>query len=160
MYNCTSSPSSCVSPLSLAQLPGYVDSDSGNYEGFIVMGPSDYATPALIRNTLNSGPPTFKRATETKLPSGYRAARCQITGVTNWAFPSFEELAIPRCEQVVHLPHKDCTTCYCDLAVVFKPKKGKIAAVYFTRAVDAAGIEAECPVGDKFTTAKAYGEKK
>lgn len=66
------------------RLPAYKDKDAGNYEGAMVFGPEDYALPARIRKTLNSGPPLYIRETTIDMPGCCESMRCQMSMVTNW----------------------------------------------------------------------------
>ena len=63
------------------RLPDFTADDAGNYEGALVFGPEEYANPAEIRRTLNSGPPKFQRGIGLPkvrpLPSGCEAMRCR-----------------------------------------------------------------------------------
>lgn len=67
--------------------------------------------------------------------------------MTNWAFPFFEELVVDGGRQVVHFPHCDTGTVPFDVAVVYRPRKGELAVVYFVRNIDRAGIVAQLPMG-------------
>jgi len=62
--------------------------------------PDDFARPNLLRKTLQSGPQKYSRATETPLPSGCEAMKCNMSMVPNWAFSFYQELAIEGCTQV------------------------------------------------------------
>ena len=139
------------------RLPSFTDTDAGNYEGVIVMGPGVYDSPALIRNSILSGPPTFKRATSRRLPTGWEALRCRLGMVTNWVFPSsFEELEVEGCTQVIHLPHSNISLVPFNIGVVYRPKRGRTAVVFFVRDIDARGLEEACPVGKEITSASMY----
>lgn len=138
------------------RLPDFTDADAGNYEGVITMGPGDYDSPDLIRNSLNSGPPTFKRETSNPLPSTMEAMRCRIAMLTNWTFPFFEELSVVGCTQILHLPHSDVSMVPFDVGVVYRPKKGKLAVTYFVRSIDESGLVKECPLGAEVKSADQY----
>ena len=72
---------------------------------------------------------------------------CTIAMVTNWCFPCFEQLDIDGCEQLVHLPHCDVRMVPFDVAVVYRPKRGQRAIVFFVRSVGRDQLVTECPVG-------------
>ena len=52
---------------------------------------------------------------------------------------SFSELSVAGCEQLLHMPLCDVKMVPFDVAVVYRPKAGKLAIVYMTRATDSAG---------------------
>lgn len=141
------------------RLPDFKSDDAGNYEGALVFGPEDYATPQLIRKTLNSGPPSYKRNTDNKLPSGYEGMSCRISMVTNWTFSFYSELKINNCQQMLHLPHCDVNLVPFDIAVIYRPKAGEIAITYFVRNMGKSeDIQKNSPVGDKITCAEKVFE--
>jgi len=149
------------------KLPEYNDNDAGNYEGALVFaGSGEYGNPANIRNTLKSGPPTFLRGADkagnlpkgsAPLPAGFFATKnCKLGMCTNWAFSTFQELKLPSCEQVIHLPHTDCKMIPFDICVVFRPKANKLAAAFFVRNIDQKGLEVELPVGLEMSSPGQY----
>ena len=75
------------------KLPDFKADDAGNYEGALVFGPDDYATPTSIRQTLNTGPPAYRRGAglttgPAALPGCCENLRCQISMVTNMLNPN------------------------------------------------------------------------
>jgi hypothetical protein len=135
------------------KLPAYTPNDAGNYEGALVFGAADFLTPGALRKTLSTGPPTYKRgggAEVGPLPGGLKA---RISMVTSWVFPSFSALSVEGAEQLLHMPHCDVKMVPFEIAVVYRPQAGKIAVVYFTRAIDSAGLKSECPVGTQVLSA-------
>jgi hypothetical protein len=73
--------------------------------------------------------------------------------VTSWVFPSFSALSVEGAEQLLHMPHCDVKMVPFEVAVVYRPQAGRIAVVYFTRAIDSAGLKSECPVGTQVLSA-------
>ena len=51
------------------------------------------------------------------------------------------------------MPHCDVKMVPFEVAVVYRPQAGRIAVVYFTRAIDSAGLKSECPVGTQVLSA-------
>lgn len=138
------------------RLPNFTASDAGNYEGALVFGPEDYASPSLIRKTLKSGPPAYARCVAKPLPGCCEAMRCNMAMMTNWCFPFFSEVKIEGCEQMLHLPFADTKMVPFDIGVVYRPKAGKTAVVFFVRSIDAAGIKIELPVGAQVPCAEEF----
>mmetsp|Transcript_17350 Transcript_17350/g.35759 ORF Transcript_17350/g.35759 Transcript_17350/m.35759 type:complete len:203 (+) Transcript_17350:790-1398(+) len=132
--------------------PEFTADDAGNYEGALAFGPSDYDSPSLVRKTLQSGPPTFLRGggvvAALPLPGGWAATRCRLSMCVNWTFPHFTQFDIEGCHHLLHTPHADTKMVPFDTAVVYCPRAGEIAAVFFTRSVDEADLKAELPLGD------------
>jgi len=134
----------------------YTADDAGNYEGALVFGPEDYSDPCKIRKTLQSGPPTFLRGAggvevPSPLPGGCEAMRCALAMVTNWTFPCFQELAVDGCRHLLHTPHCDVKMVPFDVAVVYHPRKGELATVFFVRSIDEKGLKTELPLGEAVT---------
>lgn len=131
------------------RLPDFDARDAGNYEGALYFGRGDFEDPTLIRQTLQSGPPTYARSKgTTPLPGVFTTCCCsKFSMVTNWAFPFFEELDVEGGQQIVHLPHCDTKMVPFDIAVVYRPTKGRLAVVYFVRSVNRSGLVAELPMG-------------
>lgn len=133
------------------KLDGYDAADAGNYEGSLVLGPEDYRTAADVRAILRSGPPEYRRGGGGKprpLPGGCEAARCKVAMLTNWTFDCFDELAIPGCEQLIHLPHSDVSGVPFDVCVVYRPRAKELAAVYFVRSTTPEQLATTQPVGE------------
>jgi len=47
-----------------------------------------------------------------------------------------------------------------DLAVIFKPKAGKLAVTYFVKNIDERGLKVECPVAGPIENAESYFDLK
>lgn len=130
------------------KLPDFDELDAGNYEGALVFGPEDYASPALIRQTLRSGAPAFKRCSGRPLPGAFASMRCKLGMVTNWVFPFFDELLVEGAEQLLHLPHCDVKMVPFDVCVVYRARKGRLGVCFFTRTLGSReGIAGLVPVG-------------
>ena len=139
------------------RLAGFTDTDAGNYEGALVFGPDDYAEPAQIRRTLLTGPPQFVRGAgdhTRPLPGCCESMRCKISMVTNWCFPCFSEIMIPGCEQMLHTPYCDANMVPFDVAVVYRPKRGKLAVACFVRSASREELKAGCPIGASVSCAE------
>lgn len=137
------------------RLPDFTGTDAGNYEGALALGPEDYAGPELIRKTMKSGPPTFKRCVAKPLPGCCESMRTNLGMITNWCFPFFEELQLEGCEQLLHMPHCDTNMVPFDIAVVYRPKKGKLALALFVRSCTSADLKADLPVGKLISSAES-----
>jgi len=130
--------------------------DAGNYEGALVFCPDDYETPSLIRQTLESGTPVFKRKGDTPLPGCCEGMSCTLGMVTSWVFPFFSQVNIDGCEQMMHLPHCDISMVPFDIAVVYQPKAGQIAVTFFVRSTQSQGLKEHCPIGNLIPTPEQY----
>lgn len=143
------------------KLPGYIDTDAGNYEGMLVFGPEDYEDPTMIRRTLQSGPPAYVRGAgdETQpLPGCWESMRSGVSLVSNWTFPCFSELVVAGCQQMVHVPHLDEDKIFADIALIYRPRAGELAMAFFVRRTDKEGLVAECPLGEAVGTAEDCNE--
>ena len=102
---------------------------AGNMEFGIIYEPADFASPALIRQSLSG----LRRAArpKTRLPGTWGRLRARIAMVTNWATNS-KELALPGCEHVLQVPYMDPGFVPCEICVVFQPRAGEVAALSFT----------------------------
>lgn len=128
---------------------GFKNDDAGNYEGALAFGPEDYAEPGLVRKSLMSGPPQYKRTVGKPLPKGMAAMRCSLSMCVSWVFNHFSELTIGGCEQIVHMPHSDVNMIPFECAVIFKSKKNQISTLFFTRQLKPKDIEVVLPVGQR-----------
>lgn len=128
--------------------------DAGNYEGALVFGKEDYQRPTQIRATLNAGPPTnpnyLRGGVRNPKPlPGCSGACCgQMTMLTNWCFPFWEELKLEGCEQLLHLPLIDVNLVPFDVSVVYKPGAGQAALMFMVRSLDSDGLINGLPLGD------------
>jgi len=104
-------------------------SHAGNYENVIQYRPEDYASPALIRQSVDA----LHRASHppTALPSSLGHLSCSYYGVvTNWA--SFAKgVEIDGCTQELHVPvfdFNDATPArIVSTCILFRPANGKVA---------------------------------
>ena len=110
------------------------ESDAPNYFNTIIYRPRDYATPALIRESISgecferaAKPPTeLLKSTPTLMMKKVHVSIC-----TNWATFNNDDFSLgPSFQQVLHMPLKDMRYASPSLIsnfTVFKPWPGKIA---------------------------------
>lgn len=108
--------------------------DAPNYFNTIIYRPRDYATPALIRESISGK--RFERAAKppTKLltssPS-LLATNLHVSICTNWATFNDDDFSLgPQFKQILHLPLKDMQYAAPSLIsnfTIFKPCPGKVA---------------------------------
>jgi len=55
--------------------------------------------------------------------------------ITNWTFSVFDELKIEGCQHIVHMPHSNVSLVPFNIAVIFRPKAGKLAVTFFVRSI-------------------------
>ena len=112
------------------RIEGCLESDVGNYEDLLLYTPSDYATPSLIRKSLNG--PLFRRVGGGKLPTNLEHLSSTYGAVTNWATFA-RQVYIPGANQVLHIPLFDfpqsTPACILGAMCIFKPKDGGVAAL-------------------------------
>ena len=141
-------------PINFRQkLPAYTENDAGNYEGALCFTRDDCVTPALVRCTLNSGPPAYSRATAVGLPGGCSTFNTRLSMVTSWVFPWYSELKISDCEQILHTPHCDVQMVPFNITVVYRPRAGQTAVAIFSRKIPADVLVAQMPLGSPVTNA-------
>jgi hypothetical protein len=127
---------------------------NNNKKGALVFGKEDYQRPTQIRATLNAGPPTnpnyLRGGVRNPKPlPGCSGACCgQMTMLTNWCFPFWEELKLEGCEQLLHLPLIDVNLVPFDVSVVYKPGAGQAALMFMVRSLDSDGLINGLPLGD------------
>ena len=112
------------------RLRGIEDTDAGNYESVVFYDKAGYTRPATVRKCLLAGPPYvgWSRA----LPGFFEGALCRLGLITNWA--SFaEELVIGDCEALLHLPLYALGLLPYEVAIIFRPKRGKLGVIYATK---------------------------
>ena len=104
---------------------------------------------------MNAGPPTNPnyvrggaKNPSKPLPRCWGACCGQMTMLTNWCFPFWEELNLNECEQLLHLPLIDVNLVPFDVSVVYKPSAGQTAIMFMVRSLDTDGIKNGLPVGD------------
>jgi len=117
--------------------------DAGNYEGILIMNvPCDTCHPKLIRASLtpkNDG--TFRRTSSEKLSSGTTLSLSKLPGlwelltsevgiISNWSSFDFDEIRLPGCKQLVHLPCLAIpAVSVLNVCVIFRPRPNETAAV-------------------------------
>ena len=135
------------------KLPEFTSLDAGNYEGALVFGKGDFSNASSIRRTLNSGPPSFKRGAgrdKVEPLPGCCGACCGKMGMlTSWVFPFFSEVKLEGCEQMLHMPLCDVNMVPFECGVVYRPRAGSLAVVYFVRTINDAGLKGSMPMGGK-----------
>lgn len=116
------------------KVKGCSDKDVGNYEDLIEYMPADYATPMLLRKSVN-GPPFCRAAVPATRPlSSWQ----HLWGATYGAATNWSSFAKPLTlgageEQELHLPlfdwPKACPACIFGSIVLFRPVAGQVAAM-------------------------------
>ena len=116
---------------------------AGNNEFFIMYEPSDFASPALIRQSL----PKLRRAAvpATRFPGFFGRCRARIAMVSNWT-TNAQELQLPGCEHVLQVPYQDPGFVMCETWVVFQPRAGETAVLCLTSDDLSRRSPAECAV--------------
>ena len=74
---------------------------AGNYIKEIFYFPEMFATPAGVRAPLTNG---FKTSRQGEIPGMGARFRCKMGMVTSWVFPFSQDLSLPGCETVSHVP--------------------------------------------------------
>lgn len=100
-------------------------SDVGNYEELVTYMPADFATPALIRKSVNGAPYTRASTPRTNMPTNWQHLRARYSVITNWATFS-RPLLIEAAEQLLHMPlfdfPKSTPASVLGSMVIFKPQ--------------------------------------
>mmetsp|Transcript_8558 Transcript_8558/g.8678 ORF Transcript_8558/g.8678 Transcript_8558/m.8678 type:complete len:444 (+) Transcript_8558:295-1626(+) len=102
---------------------------AGNYGMLITLTPPDYATPALVRQSLKC----FRRYVtgDKPLPSAYNLLLGhRMAGVSNWS-AIYQDVQLPGCVQLLHLPITEEAQAS-SIARVFRPLRHKLAMVIST----------------------------
>uniref|UniRef100_A0A7S4DXL6 Uncharacterized protein n=1 Tax=Lotharella globosa TaxID=91324 RepID=A0A7S4DXL6_9EUKA len=115
-----------------SRVEGCLDSDAGNYEHFMVYRRRDYATPALIRQSVqnlrrSADPPTPLPSFSELLLNG-----STMTIISNWA-SFYGDVELDGCTQQLHLPVYDYegeTMPGQALVVLFRPRAGELALMF------------------------------
>ncbi|RLO00326.1 hypothetical protein DYB28_012597 [Aphanomyces astaci] len=104
---------------------------AGNYTTLVGYQPQDYASPSLLRASLQSVP--YRRAVSGGLPWMF----CKSTAmITSWASLSdAAPPALPQCTLVAHFPVADASynPPYTSLAVVFRKSPAELGIILRTR---------------------------
>ena len=110
--------------------------DAGNYSLVVVHDRQSSKRPSDIRTSLNDGPP-FKRKGNSSLPGFYQTVKAQCSLITNWAFSSFNaDIELPTSTEgtvspiELHLPVYDPKSIAFPIAIIFKPKAGRLGMIY------------------------------
>ncbi|NOR56370.1 MAG: hypothetical protein GQ531_09195 [Sulfurovum sp.] len=126
---------------------GLNGNDAGNYEGAILYDKGIYANAQSIRKSLTSQPYV---GLIKSLPSVLEGAFCQMGLITNWS--SFcEEIYLKDASQVLHLPITNSAgNAPYEMAVIFRPTKGKLAIIYFSKIFSTEDFEkSDLPISKK-----------
>jgi len=114
------------------RIEGCLPSDAGNYEHFMVYRKRDYATPPLIRQSVQN----LKRSAvpPTPLPSSSEILLngTHLTIISNWA-SFYGDVELDGCTQQLHLPLYDYegeTVPGQALVVLFRPRAGELALMF------------------------------
>ena len=115
---------------------------AGNYQIGVAYQPADYATPVLIRKSLQDSS-NMGRVISGSLPSPFKTIfhGIRICLITNWS-TFYREVELPGSEQIVHSPifNFDGSAPLNDACIIFRPNKGKLAAFIATRSCSDAEI--------------------
>eukprot|EP00441_Pelagodinium_beii_P014498 CAMPEP_0197659264 /NCGR_PEP_ID=MMETSP1338-20131121/46928_1 /TAXON_ID=43686 ORGANISM="Pelagodinium beii, Strain RCC1491" /NCGR_SAMPLE_ID=MMETSP1338 /ASSEMBLY_ACC=CAM_ASM_000754 /LENGTH=412 /DNA_ID=CAMNT_0043236107 /DNA_START=61 /DNA_END=1299 /DNA_ORIENTATION=+ len=114
------------------------DMDAGCYEGCLLLDPENYADPSKIRACIAAGAPYTRQTPSPPLPG--LCGSCPMALITSWASFDFE-LSLEGVNQVLHLPCMDMPDVM-DVAVVFKPKPGKLGMLYMAKRSTPAKLKA------------------
>ena len=124
------------------RIPGLDKTYAGNYQIGIAYQPADYATPPLIRKSLQDSS-NMGRVVSGSLPSPFKTIfrGIRISLMTNWS-TFYREVELPGSEQIVHSPifNFDGSAPLNDACIIFRPNKGKLAAFIATRSCSDAEI--------------------
>ena len=131
------------------RIKGVIDTDAGNYEGFLLYDEETYSRPNSIRKTLQMGQPFH--TTIKPLPGFWESISCKLGQITNWSTFA-DEVVIEGCEQQLHLPICDTGMIPFDCAIVFRPMPGKLAVMYFAKTVDREELLSGCELGEPVST--------
>lgn len=111
------------------RLIGHTDAHAGNYENMIFYNMEDFATPALIRQSLTK----YRRIVtgDRPMPPWYMIATTSMSVVTNWATFG-KPIQVMGCVEDIHLPvssGKYYPTTMPSL-IIFRASKGRIGLAY------------------------------
>ena len=124
------------------RIPGLNKIYAGNYQIGIAYQPADYATPSLIRRSLQDSN-NLGRVVSGPLPSAFETIfrGIRICLITNWS-TFYMEVELPDSEQIMHSPifNIDGSVPINDACVIFRPNKGKLAVFIGTRSCSDAEI--------------------
>ena len=128
------------------RIPGLTKRHAGCYQLGLLWGPEGYDSPNTMRKALIGRPP-LSRAT---IPTNcFGQIHGNVTGsITNWAtFSNGNGLEISECSLNLHLPVVNLAMAIFDLAVIFKPRPGQVAAMMFVQKPTEEDLKRELPIG-------------
>ena len=113
-----------------SRVDGCTERHAGNYETVIPYQRADFASPCLIRRSLQEN---FRRALSGGLPGFlYTALWCPIGLVSNWT-TFYRDVELDGCGQVRHLPCVHPSLVVWPMAIIFCPAKGAVALMAMSR---------------------------
>ena len=117
------------------RLPGLDKMHAGNYQVTISYQPADYASPTLIRKSLQDKS-NIGRVVSGPLPGpfSFLLGDLRIALTTNWS-TFYLDLELQDCEQIIHFPiiGRAGGNPISDGMIIFRPNKGKLAVFVATR---------------------------
>lgn len=125
------------------RLKGYTADIAGNYEGLMPYFAEDFASPALIRRSLQGHPARLRRAVSgsRRLPdflSSAVVAPPHVCLVTSWASFYHDDVALPGARHVRHAPVTDPDAVLpMDIVTLFRPRAGQLEVLAMTRGLTA-----------------------
>lgn len=131
------------------RIKGIDKNDIGNYEGGLLLDWNTYNNPSNIRKVLQNGMPFL--GTTMPIPGFKKIFFSTICLVSNWS--SFaNNFILEECEQYLHLPIYALETFPTDTALIFNPKPGKLAVIYFAKTVSRDELLLNCELGESVST--------
>jgi hypothetical protein len=106
------------------------DNNAGCYESCLLLDPENYDDPTKIRACIHAGVPYTRQAASRPLPGVCESSPMAL--ITSWASFKFSLTVEGLEEQLLHLPCMDMPDMM-DVALVFKPRKDKLAVLYLAK---------------------------
>mmetsp|Transcript_34998 Transcript_34998/g.74651 ORF Transcript_34998/g.74651 Transcript_34998/m.74651 type:complete len:259 (+) Transcript_34998:562-1338(+) len=138
------------------------DMDAGNYSLVVLYDTEGSASPSVIRQSLNEGPP-FTRKGGKPLPGFFKTINLKVAMITNWAFPQFQadmallsadgENNVPL-ELHLPIPYHPKQVAF-PIGVIFRPRAGKLGILYGGAPRNMSGdglITAGAPIGERISS--------
>jgi len=138
------------------------DIDAGNYSLVVLYDTEGSASPSVIRQSLNEGPP-FTRKGGKPLPGFFKTINLKVAMITNWAFPQFQadmallsadgENNVPL-ELHLPIPYHPKQVAF-PIGVIFRPRAGKLGILYGGAPRNMSGdglITAGAPIGERISS--------
>jgi len=145
------SPGLLLMPTNERNRLNYSSEDAGNYISDINIERGNYEDPGMIRKAVRSHPlPESFAGLPGKLMLG-------VSHITNFAFPFFSEVTMGTSKQIIHLPVIEdnwIVGLIINYAVIYRPKAGRLAVLFNSRAMRSADIQSDCPFGAKISSAE------